>query len=114
MRWIADCPVHGEGVAEAVQPGVPFICSRCFPDIYATIPVQAPGGAVAQIPDVAMRRAARRRATEADQVYEVVFPTDKDEIEAQARVRPLENANWMPGMTVDDMRRENIEHGVGK
>lgn len=111
-RWIADCPVHGEGVAEAVRPGEPMICSRCYPAIYATMPVQIKG-IQKDIPDLAMRTHARKQAADADQVYEVLFPEEKDEIEAVTRVRPMQNVNWVPGMTVEDLRRENAEYGVG-
>lgn len=110
-RWIADCPIHGEGVAESVRPGEGFICSRCHPGIYATMPIQIKG-TMTNVPDLAMRQSARRQAESSGQVYEVVFPADKSRIEEVTRLRQLENANWIPGMTMDDLLRENAEHGV--
>lgn len=43
----------------------------------------------------------------------VEFPDDADDIEAQLMVRPhRENHNWMRSETVEDLRRENVAHGI--
>lgn len=38
------------------------------------------------------------------------FPPDRQRIEAILDLRPLPNRNWLPGETVEDLERENIEH----
>jgi len=44
----------------------------------------------------------------------VVVPERYAEIEALLKERPLpQNRNWLPGETVDDLLRENQEHGLG-
>ena len=42
----------------------------------------------------------------------VVWPVDPAAIEAVLSVRPVENRNWTPGESLDDLRRENQEHGL--
>lgn len=44
----------------------------------------------------------------------VALPADRAAIEAALAVRPEENRNWVPGETVDDLLRENREHGIGE
>jgi len=110
-KWIADCPVHGEGIAELVTPGQDFICSRCYPDIHAEIKVQNGRGQL-RIPDFAMRATARQRAQDEGHLYKVVFPKNMEKILEVVRIRPLQNMNWIPGMTLDDLRRENKENNL--
>lgn len=44
----------------------------------------------------------------------VTWPKDTDKIEAVLCLRADPNTrNWLPGETVKDLRRENVEHGVG-
>lgn len=43
----------------------------------------------------------------------VRYPAEVEEIEAALSVRVLwERMNWRPGETVEDLRRENREHGI--
>lgn len=57
----------------------------------------------------------------AHDVVRVVWPTDleREEIEAELNLRPVDplvgakHANWRPGETVESLRAENVEHGVG-
>lgn len=112
-RWIADCPVCNDQVndgkvrvAEAVEPGVDFVCSREYSGIHATMPVQYRGQTF-QVPDLAARAAARQRAELDGRAYSVVFPADKAKIEARVRTRKLQHANWRPGMTVADLSAED-------
>jgi len=44
--------------------------------------------------------------------YDVEWPTDKDEIEAALAVRKTVNRHWSPGESVEDLQRENREHGI--
>lgn len=43
----------------------------------------------------------------------VIVPPNRLAIEAAIRCRPLpENRNWHPSETIEDLRRENQEHGL--
>lgn len=110
-NWIADCPIHGEGIAEGVEPGKDFICSRCHPGIHASMPVRYKGHLI-NVPDVATQALARQQAEWAGHVYEVVFPSEKEKIMRVVRKRKLQHINWRPGMTVADLQAENEKHGV--
>jgi len=112
-NWIADCPVHGEGIAEGVKPGATqtMICSRCHQGIHASMPVRVQGHTI-RIPDPAVRELARKEAEQAGQIYEVVFPENIREIMRIVRKRKIQHINWRPGMTIADLQRENKEHGV--
>lgn len=113
-NWIADCPIHGEGVAELVKPGQDFICSRCYPGIHAQTRVPHPQNNALRIsvPDIAAREEAIKLAEAEGHVYQVVFPKEMEQIMAIVRLRPLRNMNWRPGQSLADLRRENEEYGV--
>ena len=83
-RWIVECPNCGEGYLVDDQDLL-FQCSACGTD---------------------------------GQWKRVIMPADRDEIDRLLLLRPgwqgqAPHRNWAPGETVDDLRRENIEHGVG-
>ncbi|MBA7664676.1 hypothetical protein ES703_72737 [subsurface metagenome] len=42
----------------------------------------------------------------------LVFPTNRARIEELLIIRPLENRNWTPNETVEDLERENKEHAA--
>jgi hypothetical protein len=45
----------------------------------------------------------------------VTLPSDVEAIEGALVVRPDRSTrNWQPGETVDDLLRENREHGIGE
>lgn len=113
-NWIADCPIHGEGVAEMVEPGKDFICSRCYPGVHAQKRIAHPQDLAQRIsvPDLETREAEIKRAEADGHIYQVIFPPDVQKIMAIVRMRPLGNMNWRPGMTLDDLRNENKENGV--
>lgn len=51
--------------------------------------------------------------------HPVVMPAERAEIEAVLLLRPgfrhnAPNRNWIPGETVEDLKRENLEHGIGE
>lgn len=81
-RWIANCAdptCHG---CEAVAPGQPFMCCRCWN--------RAHSGAW----------------------LKVRFPKDKREIERLLILRPGNARNWFPHETVAEIRAENRLRGV--
>lgn len=80
--WIAECP-SGCGAAMWIEPGQPFMCAICWN-------VQIGG---------------RWRM--------VVWPKDREAIESEILKRPIHvTGNWLPGETVEDLQRENTEHGI--
>jgi hypothetical protein len=42
----------------------------------------------------------------------VAWPGNVDSIEFMVRSRPVAARNWLPGETVEDLLRENLEHGL--
>jgi hypothetical protein len=117
-KWIADCPVCNDAVndgeirvAEAVDPGQDFICSREYPGINAMMWIAYQGHQI-QVPDKAARQAARQRAELDGRVYMVIFPPNKTGIEQRVRSRKLAHMNWRPGMTLQDLDHENQKYKV--
>ena len=45
--------------------------------------------------------------------HAVVWPDEPDAIEAELAPRPVSKQSWNPGESVADLKRQNIEHGVG-
>ncbi len=47
------------------------------------------------------------------QPVEVVFPEDRETIDQLTTLRPKRaNRNWQPGETLDDLKADNLRHGV--
>ncbi len=116
-RWIFICPACQEvGILSAmeVHPGEPVICAEEHPDILAKTLVPNPRvhGAFNSVPDEPLREEARRKAIEAGDAYEVIFPRDHEKIEQVLRLRPVAARNWWPGVKLQDLKRENVERGV--
>jgi len=44
--------------------------------------------------------------------YVVLWPADRVAIQDALRQRPVENQNWLPTETINDLLAENIEHGI--
>lgn len=116
--WIADCPncnkepydgTQRGRVAEIAKPGQPFVCSREYPDIHATMPMLYEGKTIF-VPDEAKRKKAFERAQADGRVYEVVFPDDAKKIMRALQRRPRRAMNWWPGVTLEELKAENKEH----
>lgn len=117
-RWIADCPFCANA-AEEVSPGDLFLCGNEFPGKHAVtwrdIEVSKNGKKVKQqvrVADRVIRQRAWDLGKEAGKIYKIKFHEEKKEVERITRMRPPENQNWVPGETLDDLRLENIEHGI--
>lgn len=111
-RWVAICPDHqalGVIIAEEVHPGDAFVCSHDYPDLRAItlIPNPRVKGAFNIIPDAPLREETRARAIADGAAHEVIFPDDWKEIEDVLRLRPVYARNWQPGVTLEELRREN-------
>lgn len=108
-RWIVDCP---NGCNTAEYAADTFVCSCCNPDVMAFAYRLREDGLYDRVPDPAVRAEARLQAAAIGQIFEVEFPEDKQEIEKILRKRPIQNMNWSPGETLEQLRKENIQHGL--
>lgn len=51
--------------------------------------------------------------TNCKQISKVEWPSNPGSIDAALRLRPVpDTRNWFPGETVEDLIRENTEHGL--
>ena len=83
-RWVADCPTAGCGGAMVLMRGTPFFCGNCL--------------------NVEIGHRWRP----------VRWPADRQLIERALAPRMLpEQANWLPGETVELLVVENAMHGIG-
>ena len=95
-RWIANCP-NCKG-AEIVHEGAPFICYSEYMQL------------LGRDPDIIAREMERARRNQA--IFEVEFPKNKSEIDDVLNRRKEENRNWT-NESIDELRKENIDNGVG-
>jgi len=73
---------------------------------------QLPNGLFRPIADIEIVEETRGRARAADEEYQPDFPQDRTTIEKILRLRPHpKHMNWIPSETLEDLSRENIEHG---
>lgn len=126
-RWIAACPECGRKgmqIFDEVKPGGDFICPFENPGMVATIAVAVDLTEKEKVslrrlgvrsefkvrgaPDMEAREKARKDAIR----YKVIFPTERKEIEAILRRRPIVGMGWKPGETLDDLRAENVQRGL--
>lgn len=110
-RWLVCCPIHTGGGKLEVDPAKDktFICPVCHPGILASF-TGVRHGRIASQPDTSARRTARLQAEKTGDIYEIVYPENRDEILAQLQHRPLDAMNWKPGEAVELLTAENIEH----
>lgn len=109
-RTIADCP-NCNG-AEFVKKGEPFICSHCHPEVRGSKSVQVQGYTVA-VNDPTSALEARQRIIAGGGGMDVIFPADFEEILNVLHLRPsMQNMNWRPGETLQDLTLENVAHGA--
>lgn len=109
-RWIADCPKCNSAltIQNLGQPQLyeRFACYDCgygladlFKKMLSTVPPRD-----------------RLRLFENEGPFfqiSIVYPDDKAEIESFLLAREMaENQNWQSSETLQDLIRENIEHGV--
>lgn len=81
-RWICKCPFC-KGAEIADRQDKRFFCLSCF------------------------------NKSIAGQWLKVEFPKDEKKIEIELSKRPkVENRNWIPSESVNDLRRENKERGI--
>jgi hypothetical protein len=120
-RWIVDCPDFPgptSGHAHEVDTGVAtFACSKCYPGLRANavrLVEKGPSAGLHRVvPDPELRQEAFTKATGDDKVYKIIWPDDPKDILDILRYRRIENMNWEPGETLDFLKAENKQHGVG-
>lgn len=111
-RWLVDCPKHGKnGTLEVSPTTTEYVAPCCYPGVIATF-MGVVNKQMQIVPDVSARSTAYRRAREAGEIYEVVFPEDMQEIMSVVSERPIPNQNWVQEETVEILQAENEENGV--
>lgn len=108
-RWVVVCPrCHTAQMAE----GDELICGVCFPQVRAKALQPIEGGLFRTVPDAVLIAGARKQAHEQGEAYAIVYPADKSVIESIVRQRArVQDINWHPGETVDDLKEQNRSHG---
>lgn len=108
-RWVADCPNCNS--AEQVNDSTVFICSEEYPYVsYA-------GKSKADVdPHRVMLihegKQSLAKAKQDNEIYDIVFPEFRSEIERVLSARPPVNRNWLIGETIDDLVEQNRAHGI--
>jgi len=116
-RWLVDCPIHGKDGAVLAQsmPEISplwaesglYICPVCHPGIKSQL-VSLRRGVFSYRFDESARRTARKMAEEQDEIYQVTFPENKDEIEFVLKDRPLLMRHWDgEHETIEFLKSEN-------
>lgn len=115
--WIVDCPKHpppyGQGVFAEYYEGKAlwafegeYICPTCYPKSASAYQVLENGRIVTKL-DKSAYRTAKTMAQAADEVYQVVFPINKKEIEEAVSERPETMRNWDGWETIEYLMNEN-------
>lgn len=108
-RWLIDCPVCSTSLP-AWESGV--VCPVCHPGMLARAFQPLLNGTLRPIADIELVEQARNNARRANEEYVPSFPAEHTRIEKILRLRPApRHMNWVPGETLDDLCRQNIEHG---
>ncbi|PKO02093.1 MAG: hypothetical protein CVU43_09750 [Chloroflexi bacterium HGW-Chloroflexi-5] len=118
-RWIVDCPKCGKVGATLAEPnhlvahysaenGL-FICHKCYPGMIVRSGVNANGSLKF---NATMRAVARQKAEKNGEIYRVIFPENRKEIELAVAKRAPDNQNWEPGETIEFLLEENQAYGV--
>lgn len=120
-RWLVDCPIHGaEGAVLAcayngIDPSQSkfwtenneYICPVCYPGIVAEF-LAPRNGRIEKVPDRSARRTARLLAAAQDEIYQVVFPDEREQIEDVLKERPKLQRNWDgPHESISFLQAEN-------
>ena len=100
-RWIVRCP-KSPNHAVQVFPRMDntIVCGVCYPD---------PDGSARRVPGAL----AHQMAEAAGNVHEIDWPHNLTDIEQALRFRPIENMNWFPDETLEQLEYENNIHGTG-
>jgi phage terminase large subunit GpA-like protein len=118
-RWVCDCPKCGKLGSTLAEPNKAlahysavngeYICPNCYPGMVIIHKRTVTGGLVF---NEDMQAISRARAKANDEIYEVIFPTNKKEIEAIVSLRRLDYQNWQPGETIEFLKKENETIGA--
>lgn len=111
-RWIANCPSCGQPAQVEPSADAHLFCRLCYPETYAVHFVPNAYGGFDPVPNDALRREYRAKMLADNIAPQVIYPDNRREIMEILRPRPLENMNWELHETADDLRAENIEHGI--
>lgn len=100
-RWIVMCPKHS--TLGAMDAEAEYICPVCYPQAIAFF-LRLENGKLVKEPDNSARKTARALAEQNDEVYNVVMPSNKEEIENILSTLPPHYQNWR-GESIDEVRK---------
>lgn len=111
-RWLVDCPKHGRnGTLEINRTDTEYIPPCCYPGAIAQY-TGVVKGMIRNVPDVSRRATAHNQAHAKDEIYEIVFPEETEQILTAVSGRMIQNQNWTPGESLDFLLAENIQNGI--
>jgi hypothetical protein len=108
-RYLARCP-KCENVHTVEAATRTLVCPVCWPGLLAQKMHIDKFGAQVLMPHFDMIFETRDKAIAAGEEYALEFPPA--DVMTILRPRNIENMNWLPGETLDDLRGENKEHGL--
>ncbi len=112
-RWLVDCPECGAPVPFDPKDGA-AVCGVCFPGITAMAFAKRMDKygreLYVPVPDTEKREEAMKKAKS----FKPVMPDDWKSLYEELRKRHISKMNWLPGETLNDLRAENILHGLEK
>jgi hypothetical protein len=116
--WKVKCPKGCDGSAVLAEPNAnisphwaingEYICPCEYPKAIA-YNRRIVGGIVAPMLDLGAYKTAKVMASEHDEVFEVVFPENRADIEKVLHERPVQYRSWYPGETIEMLEAENVE-----
>jgi hypothetical protein len=106
-RWMVYCPIHGNQGAvlaldyHVIDPtqsrfwtaGGLYICPVCYPKVTAQMQIVR-NGRIETVPDISARKTARLLAQAKDEIYQVMFPKNREKIEQVLSERLRLMQNW--------------------
>ena len=108
-RYMVDCPKCGN--AHVVERSADtLVCPACWTGLRAQKFITDSYGALISVPHVELIFETRQQAQAAGDEYLIEYPPA--EIMDVLRVRPIQNMNWVPGETIEDLHAENVAHGL--
>lgn len=110
-RWLVDCPECGSPILLKPENET-AICPVCNPGVMATTFQRRQLRSGAEVFDLIPDHERRQDETAKARPFKVVIPKDWKKIFEMLRKRHVSFMNWLPGETLDDLKAENILHGL--
>jgi len=111
-RWIVDCPNCSAATKVNIGDEMVFCGGmKCHPDKRAKKAQLLPDKTIMFVSDKDKQDLAKAEAWSANEVYEIVFPSDAKPAEKVLRKRKTEHMNYYPDReSLEDLEEENKCH----